>query len=208
YRFIAPVATTGATPAQPPRSSHRDLAPPSATDAIAVVDFTNVTGDAESNWLSAGIAETVSGDLRALGCFRVVDRGHVVEAARASNGSFQQIAVEVKARLVVVGSFQQQGDRTRISARIVDVGSGEALADAKVDGPIADIFELQDQVVAQFSKELGMHTAVVNRRAGSSDTPSLDAYRAFTEGWLQLETLDIRQIPGALANFERAAEKD
>src|SRR5262249_766023 len=130
------------------------------------------------------------------------------EAARHSKGSFQQIAVDVNARLVVVGSFQRHGDRIRISARIVDVGNGEALADAKIDGPVADIFELQHQVAAQFSKELGMNTAVVNRRAGSSDTPSRDAYRAFTEGWLQLETLDIRQIPGAIASFERAVEKD
>src|SRR5262249_39736437 len=208
YRFIAPVAPADSTPAQPPRSSIGHVAPPSATDAIAVLDFTNVTGDADSNWLSAGIAETGSGHLRALGRCRVVDRRRVVEAARHSKGSFQQIAVDVNARLVVVGSFQRHGDRIRISARIVDVGNGEALADAKIDGPVADIFELQDQVAAQFSKELGMNTAVVNRRAGSSDTPSLDAYRAFTEGWLQLETLDIRQIPGALANFERAAEKD
>jgi DNA-binding winged helix-turn-helix (wHTH) protein/Tfp pilus assembly protein PilF len=208
YRFIAPVAPADSTIAQPPRSSPGDVAPPPATDAIAVVDFTNVTGDADSNWLSAGIAETVSGDLRALGRYRVVDRGRVVEAARHSNGSLQQIAVDVNARLVVVGSFQQHGDRIRISARIVDVGSGEALADAKIDGPFADIFELQDQVVAQFSRELGVNTAVVSRQAMSSDTPSLDAYRAFTEGWLQLETLDTRQIPGAIASFERAIRKD
>jgi tetratricopeptide (TPR) repeat protein len=114
----------------------------------------------------------------------------------------------VDARLVVVGGFQQHGDRIRITARIVDVGSGEALADAKVDGPLAGIFELQDQVVAQFSKELGLNTPVISRKAMSSDTPSLEAYRAFTEGWLQLETLDTRQIPGAIACFERAIQKD
>ena len=207
YRFIAPVAADS-TPAQPARTSLREVAAPSATDAIAVVDFTNVTGDADSNWLSAGIAETVSGDLRTLGRFRIVDRGRVVEAAHHANGSFQKIARDVDARLVVVGSFQRHGDRIRITARIVDVESGEALADAKVDGPLAEIFELQDQVVAQFSKELGMNTALVSRKAMSSDTPSLDAYRAFTEGWLQLETLDTRQIPGAIASFERAIEKD
>src|SRR5262245_54980228 len=122
YRFIAPVAADS-TPAQPARTSLREVAAPSATDAIAVVDFTNVTGDADSNWLSAGIAETVSGDLRTLGRFRIVDRGRVVEAAHHANGSFQKIARDVDARLVVVGSFQRHGDRIRITARIVDVES-------------------------------------------------------------------------------------
>ena len=207
YRFIAPVTTADSAPAPATRSFPRDIAPAVAPDAIVVVDFTNVAGDTDSGWLSAGIAETVSGDLRTLGRFRVVDRGRVAEAARHSKGSFQQIATAVDARFVVVGSFQRHGDRIRITARIVDVDSGEALADAKIDGPLADIFELQDQVVAQFSKELGMSPGVA-RKATSSETPSLDAYRAFTEGWLQLETLDTRQIPGAIASFERAIQKD
>jgi len=208
YRFIAPVTAADLASAPATRSVPRPVVPSAVPDAIAVVDFTNVSGDTDSAWLSAGIAETVTGDLRALGRFRVVDRGRVAEAARYSKGSFQQIATAVDARFVVVGSFQRHGDRIRITARIVDVDSGEALADAKIDGPLADIFELQDQVAAQFSKELGMSSAALARKATSSETPSLEAYRAFTEGWLQLETLDTRQIPGAIASFERAIQKD
>lgn len=209
YRFIAQVAPIVAAAAPPSLPVVRDAFVPAATsDAIAVMDFNNVTGDADSAWLSAGIAETVTSDLRALGRFRVVDRGRVAEAERRSNGSFQQVAADLDAPLVVVGSFQQQGDRIRITARIVNVRSGEALADAKVDGPIAGIFELQDRVVEQFSKELGMAGAIETRRATSSETASLGAYRAFTEGWLQLETLDTRQIPGATASFERAIQLD
>ena len=90
----------------------------------------------------------------------------------------------------------------------MNVKSGEALADAKVDGPLADIFELQDRVVAEFSKELGIGTTPILRSGHSRETPSLQAYRAFTEGWLQLETLDVREIPDAIANFERAIAID
>ena len=46
------------------------------------------------------------------------------------------------------------------------------------------------------------------RSAGPRETPTLEAYRAFTEGWLLLETLDIREIPHAIANFERAIRID
>lgn len=208
YRFIAQVAPIDAAPPSLSPAFRDTLSPAATSDAIAVLDFNNVTGDADSAWLSAGIAETVTSDLRGLGRFRVVDRERVAEAERRSNGSFQRAAAELEAPLVVVGSFQQQGDRIRITARIVNVQTGEAEADAKVDGPIAEIFELQDRIVTQFSKELGMAATIVARRATSSETPSLGAYRAFTEGWLQLEALDTRQIPGAVASFERAIELD
>jgi tetratricopeptide (TPR) repeat protein len=53
-----------------------------------------------------------------------------------------------------------------------------------------------------------MTTGLIARSGGSRETSSLEAYRAFTEGWLQLETLDIREIPHAIANFERAISVD
>src|SRR5687767_2594648 len=80
YRFVAPVEDTASDTA----AAAPTPAPPDAR-SVAVLDFTNVTGDPDAAWLSAGIAETVSGDLRALGPstalgaggFRVVDRWRV-----------------------------------------------------------------------------------------------------------------------------------
>lgn len=203
YRFIAPVTVLNAEPA--PRSEP----PPAAIDdrAIAVLDFTNVTGERDAAWLSAGIAETVSADLRALGTFRVVDRWRVLEAVRTAGGSLQSIAAALQVRLAVIGSFQTAGDRIRITARVVDVVSGEALADAKVDGQLEAIFALQDEVASQFASELGLAAAGA-APATRRETPSLDAYRAVMEGWLRVETLDVRELPRAIADFERAVAID
>jgi DNA-binding winged helix-turn-helix (wHTH) protein/Flp pilus assembly protein TadD len=207
YRFIAPVARIDSAPAQSAYTKQASVT--NVNDqTIAVMDFTNVTGDPDSAWLSAGIAETVTGDLRALGRFRVLDRGRVMEAIRRTGGSLQEVSADLDAPLAVVGSYQRNGDRIRITGRVVNVGTGEALADAKVDGLLTEIFELQDRVVAQFSRELGIATDVIVRSTGSRETPTLEAYRAFTEGWLRLETLDIREIPQAIANFERAIKVD
>ena len=204
YRFIAPVEVV--EPPQSPGIGSTHTAAICQADAIAVIDFVNVTGDPESAWLSAGIAETVTGDLRALDHFRVVDRGRVIEAVRGTDGSLQQVVNALGVRLAVLGSYQRNGPRVRITARVVDVASGEALADAKVDGPLDGIFDLQDQVVAQFSRELG----VPGERSGGGarDTPSLDAFRAFTEGSLRLETLDVREMPQAIVDFDRAVATD
>ncbi|HET7698555.1 MAG TPA: winged helix-turn-helix domain-containing protein [Vicinamibacterales bacterium] len=202
YRFVAPVAPAETTPAPPGAAA-------AAIDdrGIAVLDFTNVTGDADAAWLSAGIAETVSADLRALGTFRVVDRWRVLEAVRTAGGSLQAVAAALQVRRAVIGSFQTAGDRIRITARVVDVVSGEAVADAKVDGRLDAIFALQDEVASQFASELGLAArgaAAPARR----ETPSLEAYRAVMEGWLRVETLDVRELPRAIRDFERAVAID
>jgi len=199
YRFVAPVEPAAAdAPADPPLAD-------SAADTVAVLDFTNVTGERDSAWLSAGIAETVSNDLRAMARLRVIDRWRVSEAVRRTGGALQDVAAALGVRLVVLGSFQVSAGRVRITARLVDVGSGDALADAKVDGALTDIFTLQDQVAAQFASELG---AAPGAAPPSRDTASLKAYRAVMEGWLRIETLDVRELPAAIAEFERAVSLD
>jgi len=202
YRFIAPVEASESATARETAGLRREGA-----RGIAVLDFVNVTGDPDSAWLSAGIAETVTGDLRALNQFRVVDRWRVMEATRRTGGSLQEISAGLGTPLAVVGSYQRSSDRIRITARIVDAASGEALADAKVDGPFNQIFALQDQVVAQFASDLGL-AADAAHLPRHRDTPSLEAYRAFSEGWVRLESLDVREMPQAIADFERAAAAD
>jgi DNA-binding winged helix-turn-helix (wHTH) protein/Flp pilus assembly protein TadD len=217
YRFVAAVEPIA--PPEEPAIAEPEGAGAADPRSIAVLDFTNVTGDAESAWLSAGIAETVSGDLRALGRFKVVDRWRVTEAARRTGGSLHDIAAALRVRLVVVGSVQKNGDRVRITARVVDVVSGEAVADAKVDGRLEEIFDLQDQVAEQFASELGVLGAEgqslkagpghrTAKREGGRETSSLEAYRAVMEGWLRIETLDVRELPRAIADFERAVAVD
>ena len=205
YRFIAPVEEVKTSSEEPARTPIA-LSTESAAASIAVMDFLNVTGDPDAAWLSAGIAETVTGDLRTIGRFKVADRARVVDATRRTNGSLHDVAAVLGTTFAVVGSYQRYADRVRITARIVNIASGEALADAKVDGALADIFQLQDQVVAQFSKELGI--AALRQSGGPRETPSLEAYRAYTEAWLHLETLDLREIPQAIADFEKAIEID
>jgi DNA-binding winged helix-turn-helix (wHTH) protein/tetratricopeptide (TPR) repeat protein len=199
YRFVAPVESVGSTETPPPATPDEN--------AIAVLDFTNVSGDVDAAWLCAGIAETVSADLGALGRFRVVDRWRVVEAIRRSGGALHDVAAALGVRLAVVGAFQRIADRVRITARVVDVVSGDALADAKVDGRLGDIFALQDDVVAMFRRDLGL-APDAGKMGRSRETSSLDAYRAVTEGWLKIETLDIRELPRAIADFERAVSID
>lgn len=213
YRFVATVseAEGSAKPSSSPRAApSAQGSVVSSTDAatIAVPDFSNVTGDAEVNWLSAGAAETVTTDLTRLGAFRVIDRWRVVAAARRSGGELTHLADDLGADLIVAGSLQHVGGRLRMTARLVDMRTGETRAEAKVDGALGDAFALQDGIVRAFVRQLELPGREPQDRRGVRETSSLDAYRAYMEGWLKIESLDTSAIPAAIADFERAVAAD
>lgn len=197
YRFIAPVEREqAANSGQEPQSSSR-------LPSVGVLDFSNVTRDASLDWLSSGIAETVTNDLRAALQVRILDRSRIVQAVKRCGTDLAALRRELQFDLAVVGSFQRSGERLRITARAVDAASGEALADSKADGLLADVFDLQDRIVAQLSAAIGSRNDAAPRRP-LRETSSLAAYHAFTEGRVRLDTLDGAQVAKAIDDFERA----
>jgi adenylate cyclase len=201
YRFIAEVTTSSPAASAAAASGHDRK-----RRAIAVSDFRNLTQDPDVEWLSIGIAETISNDLRALSELSLIDRAGLpvdarrgdLEAARASGLDW-----------LVVGGYQRAADRLRMTARVIAVSTGEAVAQAKADGAVTDAFELQDRLVRQLLAAL--QVPVSDRaaaRIGTHETSSIDAYRAMTEGRLKLESLDPAIMPEAIRDFDRALTLD
>jgi DNA-binding winged helix-turn-helix (wHTH) protein/Tfp pilus assembly protein PilF len=206
YRFIAPVEASAPAEAVTPAAVETPRGPDRPA-AIGVLDFANVSTDREFAWLSSGIAETVTNDLRAAGTLRIIDRVRVVEAVRRVGTDLAVLRKELHLDLAVVGSFQRAGDRLRITARVVDAATGEAMAEAKADGALEQVFEVQDRIVAQFAESLGTARTDTPKRT-HRETSSLEAYQAFTEGRVRLESLDASAVAGAIEGFERAVVLD
>jgi DNA-binding winged helix-turn-helix (wHTH) protein/Tfp pilus assembly protein PilF len=201
YRFIATVN------APTPASEAAAEPAVSKIPALAVLDFANVSSDASVAWLSSGIAETLNNDLRSVLHLRIIDRTRVVEAVQRVGTDLTALRQELQIDLAIVGSFQSAGGRLRITARAVDVASGESLADSKADGMLDNVFDLQDRTVMQLAEAVSSRTQSTARRP-HRDTSSLEAYQAFTEGRVRLETLEATEIAGAIKDFERAIELD
>jgi DNA-binding winged helix-turn-helix (wHTH) protein/tetratricopeptide (TPR) repeat protein len=206
YRFVASVEV--AVPAPPPPEPAAEAVITVKAPAIAVMDFANVSTDREFAWLSSGIAETVTNDLRAAGTLRIIDRVRVVEAVRRTGPELTALRADLHLDLAVVGSFQRSGERLRITARVVDAASGEALAEAKADGALEQVFDLQDRIVEQFAETLSIARTGPSAPRAHRETSSLEAYQAFTEGRVRLESLDASLVSGAIADFERAVVLD
>jgi len=159
-----------------------------SADAIAVIDFFNITAAAEDEWVGAGIAETLAADLAGDGALSVVGREKVSGALENLSsgrdaGAEATEAIEVRvgrrlgARWIVSGAYQRLGDRLRITSRVVEVASAAVMHTAKVDGLMTELFALQDRLSADLRRGLpgGADATATAARAPTSSVPANDA---------------------------------
>lgn len=190
FRFVGDVETKlGAAMPEPRRSvtaSQATLALPDRP-AIAVLPFTNMSGDREQDYFSDGISEDIITALSKLRWFFVVARNSsFVYKGRAVH--IHEIARELGVRYVVEGSVRRSGDRVRISAQLNDVSTGSHLWAERYDRDLADIFAVQDEIteaiVAAIEPQL---YAAESFRAQQKPPGSLDAWdflmRALSHYW-------------------------
>lgn len=202
YRFIADVEVLDGSAVLEPTTAPG----PKRRRTITVADFQNVTNDSEIAWLAAGIAETVSNDLRSLRDLSVIDRAGLPEPVRRA---VVDAARAAKVDWLVAGGYQRAGERLRITASVLDVKTGETIARAKADGIVDDAFAVQDSLVRQLVGELQLPISdAAAARIGTRETSSMEAYRALTEGRLKLESLDLSVVPAAIRDFDRALTLD
>ena len=184
---------------------------------IAVLTFTNVTGDAADDWIGTGIAETVTSDLRNVRDVTVIGRAQVFEQLKnvqAETGrSGDGLAIEIGRRLgawwVVSGAYQRIGDRIRITSQLVEVLKGTLLRTVKIDGRVDEIFELQDRIVFDLSRSLNVKLGKAEAEAIERDeTSSVEAFEAYSRGVLNMRTAGRDAIDRAIALFERAVQLD
>jgi TolB-like protein/Tfp pilus assembly protein PilF len=113
--------------------------------SIAVLPFTNMSGDSEQEWFADGIVEDIITALSRVKWFFVI--------ARNSTFTYKDRAVDVEqvgrdlgVRYVLKGSIRRSGDRVRITAQLIDSDTGHHVWADRYDGALADIFDLQDQI--------------------------------------------------------------
>ena len=136
-----------------------DAAPHKPPTSVAVIPFTNVSQHPGDTWLSRGIAETVTADLGELRGLSVIGPEQLWDAGRVDDlgGALAvDLGRQLGATWLVRGGYQRVGQRIRITARLVDARDGTLIRSVKVDGPVSDIFALQDRLVPELASGLGL----------------------------------------------------
>jgi TolB-like protein/class 3 adenylate cyclase len=193
---------------KPPTETARPLALPDKP-SIAVLPFTNMSGDPEQDYFADGMAEEI---ITALSHFR-----QLFVIARNSSFTYKGRAVDVKqvgrelgVRYVLEGSVRKAANRVRITGQLVDTATGAHLWADRFDGGLGDIFDLQDQVTESV---VGAIAPAVEKaeieRAKRKPTDSLDAYAIYLRGLARFFQFTGRQANDeALRLFNSAIELD
>src|SRR6185369_2586885 len=150
--------------------------------SIAVLPFTNMSGDAEQEYFADGIVEDVITALSRMRWLFVIARNSSFTYKGRSVG-VKQVGTELGVRYVLEGSVRKAANRVRITGQLIDVSNGAHLWADRFDGALDDIFDLQDQVTSSVVGAIApkLQQAEIER-AKRKPTDSLDAYDYFLRG--------------------------
>ena len=145
--------------------------------SIVVLPFTNIGGDPDQEHFVDGVTESLTTDLSRIRRAVAIARN----AAFAYKGKpldAKTIGRELNVRYVLEGSVQRGGNRMRVNVQLIDAETGNHLWAERFDKPLADLFDMQDEIVARLAGALNAQlVAAEARRAERTPTPdSMDLY--------------------------------
>jgi non-specific serine/threonine protein kinase len=186
--------------------------------SVAVLRFYNITGNAPDDWIGVGIAETVTADLKNIQGVSVIGRELIYDVLRRWNADQQadfdeqfatRVGREVSARWIIGGGYQRFGEMLRITARFVEVETGEVIKTVKVDGTMSQIFELQDKIVYELSRDLDWSLRSGERAdIEEKETQVIEAYEAYIKARTLVYSASAEKIEEAIALLEKAVALD
>jgi adenylate cyclase len=126
----------------------REVAMPDNKPGIAVLPFTNMSGDPEQEYFSDGISEDIITDLSKVSGLMVVARNSSF-AYKGKSPDIRDVGRELGVASVLEGSIRRAGNKARITAQLIDAATGGHLWAERYDRDLTDIFAVQDEVTRQ-----------------------------------------------------------
>ena len=150
--------------------------------SIAVLPFTNMSGDSEQDYFSDGLAEDIiTGLSRFRSLFVIARNSSFTYKGKAVN--VQQVGRELGAHYVLEGSVRRAGNRVRVTAQLIDAQSGSHLWAKKFDRELDDIFAVQDEITRSIVATLPERVGAADlKRVKRGSTDQTVAYDCFLRG--------------------------
>ena len=178
--------------------------------SIVVLPFTNLSGDPSQDYFADGITENLTTDLSRIRNSFVIAR-NTAFTFKGRNIDAKEVSKELGVRYVLEGSVQRDQNHVRVNAQLIDGETGAHLWADRFDENIADVFKLQDQVVARLANTLGSELVKAEAEK-STHSGSPDAIDLTMRGWAILNQpqlfTDKDSLAKALGLFEQALKLD
>jgi TolB-like protein/class 3 adenylate cyclase len=192
---------TPAVPSRPPASSE----PPHLS--IVVLPFANMSGDPEQEYFVDGVTESLTTDLSRIRGSFVIGR-NTAFTYKGKYVDLKQVGRDLNVRYVLEGSVQRGGGRMRVSVQLIDAESGAHLWAERFDKPVADLLDLQDEIVARLANALSAQLFVAEAQRAERK-PNPDSLDLCFQGWVWLHrSYSPDYLTRARALFESALALD
>ena len=175
--------------------------------SIIVLPFANLSGDSQQDYFVDGITESLTTDLSRIRGSFVIGR-HTAFTYKGKSANLKEIGQELGVRYVLEGSVQRSEHRLRVNVQLVDAETGAHLWADRFDTAVADLFDMQDEIVSRLANTLDAQlTEQEARRSERSPHPdSMDFYFQgktwLYKGWTPDYLAKAREL------FERALALD
>jgi adenylate cyclase len=167
-------STTLATGEQPSVGTDAS-APEVARLSLVVLPFTNLSNDPSQDYFADGITENLTTDLSRIPSSFVIAR-NTAFTFKGKNIDVKQIGKELGVRYVLEGSVQRDHNRVRVNSQLIDATTGAHIWADRFEEDVADLFKLQDEVVARLANSLGYELvkAEAKNSVGSKNPDAID----------------------------------
>ena len=151
-------------------------------DSLAILPFENMSADADAEYLSDGITESIINTLSQLPKLRVMARSTVFRYKGKAIAP-QDVANELKVRAVLTGRVLQRGDTLVIKTELVDAADGSQLWGEQFNRKMADIFAVEEEISKEISEKLRLKlSGEQKQRLTKRYTENTDAYQEYLKG--------------------------
>ena len=176
--------------------------------SIAILPFTNMSGDPEQEYFADGITEDLTTDLSRISGLFVVARNSAF-SYKGRTVDVRTVAEELGVRYVLEGSIRRANNQIRINAQLIDGSSGGHIWAERFDGTMADVFALQDDVNRKIVAALEVSlTTADEKRFDRVETTNPEAYDVLLRGIEQYNTFTPDAVADAREIFKQAVAFD
>jgi adenylate cyclase len=176
--------------------------------SIAVLPFTNMSGDLGQDYFSDGITEDIITELSRFGTLFVVARNSSF-AFRGNSVDIQEVGKNLGVRFVLEGSVRVAGDQVRITGQLIDALTGDHVWADRYDGDLADVFAVQDEITRSIvSTIVGRIQEFDYVRIKSKPITNLTAYENVLRGQHLMHNYTENDYVEARRYFEHAISLD
>jgi len=176
--------------------------------SIAVLPFTNISGDSEQEYFADGMTEDIITDLSKISGLFVISRSSVF-SYKDTSMKINQLGRELGVHYVLEGSVRKVGDRVRINAQLIDAVTANHLWAERYDGNLGDVFALQDEITQKIIAALAIKlTPGEQEQVTRKETNSIEAYDNFLKGWEHYLRCTPDDLEKAIPYFNKAIELD